>query len=71
MTYRSGGAESLFNMGARYKRFSAETKRAAVYEHLVEGVSLADLMAKYGINDTGTLKKWCRAFGKDLVRDEA
>lgn len=69
MCYRSGASLNVTNAQPRYKRFPVAVKRVAVYEHLVRGETFASLMARYGVNDLSTIKKWCRAYGEDVSKN--
>ena len=46
------------------KSYSRQLKIAAVKAHIVEGKTLAETTALYGISDTSLLRRWRREYGE-------
>ncbi|MDU5589618.1 transposase [Bifidobacterium breve] len=59
MLYRSGGEESF--MGAQgSRRYDWETKAAAARDHVDNGLTVTEVMAKYDVASVAPLRRWCR-----------
>ena len=56
------GQQDLFADRPRVKSYSRELKIAAVQAHILEGKTIAEATALYGISNTGILKRWCREY---------
>ncbi|MCI1901870.1 MAG: helix-turn-helix domain-containing protein [Bifidobacteriaceae bacterium] len=61
-TYKAAGAEGVFNMGNRNRKYSYATKVAAVRDHIENGVSTADVMVIYSIASSASLGRWYRLY---------
>ena len=57
-----GGAEAVLRAGASRLVYDADTKRAAVRDHLERGRSIREVMTKYHVASESTVKAWCRAY---------
>ncbi|HWP79961.1 MAG TPA: helix-turn-helix domain-containing protein [Candidatus Acidoferrum sp.] len=51
-------------IGMKSNQFSHETKLEAVRAHLEEGLSVREVMARFGISSRSTLQFWCVAYRK-------
>lgn len=61
MLYGSGGREAV--MGAQGKRsYDWETKVAAARDHVEDGLTTVEVMAKYGVASIAALERWCREY---------
>lgn len=60
--YAAGGAEAVLRAGASRFVYDADTKRAAVRDHLERGRSIREVMTKYHVASESTVKAWCRAY---------
>ena len=61
MLYRSGGEESF--MGAQgSRRYDWETKAAAARDHVDNGLTVTEVMAKYDVASVAPLQRWCREY---------
>lgn len=63
-TYKACGLDGLLNMGSTHKTYSYETKLAAARSFVEEGLSRAEVMARYGIVSENALKRWVRSYQK-------
>lgn len=59
--YQNGQKDLLENR-PHTKSYSQQLKIAAVKAHIVEGKTLAETTALYGISDTSLLRRWCREY---------
>lgn len=57
-TYKACGLDGVLNMGSTHKKYSYETKLAAARAFVEEGLSKAEVMARYGIVSENALKRW-------------
>ncbi|MDU3798748.1 MAG: transposase [Bifidobacterium breve] len=63
MLYRSGGEESF--MGAQgSRRYDWETKAAAARDHVDNGLTVTEVMAKYDVASVAPLRRWCREWAE-------
>lgn len=61
LLYGSGGREAV--MGARGKRsYDWETKVAAARDHVDNGLTKAEVMARHGVASIAALERWCREY---------
>ena len=68
--YRSNGEEAVMG-GNGSRRYDWETKVAAARDHVEDGLTVADVMAKYGIASIAPLNRWCRDYrtgGEEALR---
>ena len=56
------GQKDLLEDRPHTKSYSQQLKIAAVKAHIVEGKTLAETTALYGISDTSLLRRWCREY---------
>ena len=61
-TYHSVGRKSLLNMGTTHKKYSFETKVAAVNAVIEDKMSKPEAMKQFGIANLSQLKNWCRLY---------
>ena len=61
-TYKACGLDGVLNMGSTHKKYSYETKLAAARAFVEEGLSKAEVMARYGIVSENALKRWIRNY---------
>lgn len=70
LLYGSGGREAV--MGARGKRsYDWETKVAAARDHVDDGLTKTEVMARHGVASIAALERWCREYrsgGADALR---
>jgi len=59
-TYRALGKEAL--LVSKHKKYSYETKLAAVRDIVDGGATKLETMEKYGIASLTPLERWCRAY---------
>ena len=59
--YRSGGEEAVMG-GNGSRRYDWETKVAAARDHVENGMTKAEVMAKYAIASIAPLERWCREY---------
>lgn len=50
--------------GMRQNQFSLETKLAVVKLHLEDGLTVRDVMDRFGVAAQGTVRAWCVAYRK-------
>ena len=67
--YEANGPSAFMWSGKR-TAYPKELKKAAVEEYLSGGSSLRQLVGKYGLRDTHTLRKWIKVYnsGRDFNR---
>lgn len=51
-------------IGMKSNQFSQQIKLEAVRAHLEEGLSVREVMARFGISSRSTLQFWCVAYRK-------
>ena len=61
------GQKDLLEDRPHIKSSSQQPKIAAVKAHIVEGKTLAETTALYGISDTSLLRRWCREYREQAV----
>ena len=59
--YRSGGEEAVMG-GNGSRRYDWETKVAAARDHVENGMTKAEVMARHGIASVTPLERWCREY---------
>ena len=59
--YRSGGEEAVMG-GNGSRRYDWETKVAAARDHVENGMTKTEVMAKYAIASIAPLERWCREY---------
>lgn len=57
-----GGAGAVLNAGSSHHAYSLETKLAVVKDRIDSGLSVRDVMVKYGVPSESSVKAWCRRF---------
>ena len=61
-TSKACGLDGVLNMWSTHKKYSYETKLAAARAFVEEGLSKAEVMARYGIVSENALKRWIRNY---------
>ena len=59
--YRSGGEEAVMG-GNGSRRYDWETKVAAARDHVENGLTKTEAMARHGIASVAPLERWCREY---------
>ena len=59
--YRSGGEEAVMG-GNGSRRYDWETKVAASRDHVENGLTKTEAMARHGIASIASLERWCRDY---------
>lgn len=59
--YRSGGEEAVMGGGGS-RRYDWETKVAASRDHVENGLTKTEAMARHGIASIASLERWCRDY---------
>ena len=59
--YRSGGEEAVMG-GNGSRRYDWETKVAAARDHVENGMTKTEVIAKYAIASIAPLERWCREY---------
>ena len=59
--YRSGGEEAVMG-GNGSRRYDWETKVAAARDHVENGLTKTEVMARHGIASVAPLERWCREY---------
>lgn len=59
--YRSNGEEAVMG-GNGSRRYDWETKVAAARDHVENGLTKTEVMAKYAIASIASLERWCRDY---------
>ena len=59
--YRSGGEEAVMG-GNGSRRYDWETKVAAARDHVENGMTKTEAMARHGIASIAPLERWCREY---------
>ena len=59
--YRSNGEEAVMG-GNGSRRYDWETKVAAARDHVENGMTKTEVMAKYAIASIAPLERWCREY---------
>lgn len=60
--YGAGGGNAIMNAGTQHRVYPLELSVAAAQDHVDNGVTLREVMAKYGIMSESTIKVWCRKY---------
>lgn len=71
--YAVGGAEAVLNGGSTHRIYPFETKLAVVRDRVEGGLTVRDVMVKYGIPSESSVKAWCRQYrseGEEALRDK-
>lgn len=63
--YAVGGADAVMNAGKTHRVYSYELKLAAVQDRVDNGMTVREVMVKYGIPSESSIKTWCRQYKKD------
>lgn len=61
-TYHACGLDGLINMGSTHKSYSYETKLAAVKAFVEDGLTRAEVMARFGIVSENAFSRWVRSY---------
>ena len=61
MLYRSGGEKAVMGGGGS-RRYDWETKVAASRDHVENGLTKTEAMARHGIASIASLERWCRDY---------
>ena len=59
--YRSGGEEAVMGGGGS-RRYDWETKVSAARDHVENGMTKTEVMARHGIASIAPLERWCREY---------
>lgn len=59
--YKSGGEEAVMGDGGS-RRYDWETKVAASRDHVENGMTKTEAMARHGIASVTSLERWCREY---------
>lgn len=59
--YRSNGEEAVMGGGGS-RRYDWETKVAAARDHVENGLTKTEAMARHGIASIASLERWCRDY---------
>ncbi len=59
--YKSGGEEAVMG-GNGGRRYDWETKVAAARDHVENGMTKTEVMARHGIASVAPLERWCREY---------
>ena len=70
MLYRSGGEEAVMGGGGS-RRYDWETKVAASRDHVENGLTKTEAMARHGIASIASLERWCRDYRSGGAQAEA
>lgn len=65
--YRSNGEEAVMGGGGS-RRYDWETKVAAARDHVENGLTKTEAMARHGIASIASLERWCRDYRSGGVR---
>ena len=68
--YRSGGEEAVMG-GNGSRRYDWETKVAAARDHVENGLTKTEAMARHGIASIASLERWCRDYRSGGAQAEA
>lgn len=64
-SYAVGGGPAVMNAGSTHRVYSYELKLAAVQDRIENGLTVREVMVKYGIPSESSIKMWCRQYRKD------
>lgn len=62
--YAVGGAEAVMNAGRTHRVYPYELKLAAVQDRVDNGLTVREVMVKYGIPSESSIKTWTRQYKK-------
>ena len=68
--YRSNGEEAVMGGGGS-RRYDWETKVAAARDHVENGLTKTEAMARHGIASIASLERWCRDYRSGGAQAEA
>lgn len=71
--YAVGGASAVMNAGATHRIYPYELKLSVVKDRFEGGLSVRDVMIKYGVPSESSVKTWCRQYrenGPDALIDK-
>ena len=57
-----GGAAAVTNAGSTHRIYPFELKLSVVRDRLENGLSVRDVMIKYGVPSESSVKTWCRQY---------
>ncbi|MBY4797840.1 helix-turn-helix domain-containing protein [Collinsella sp. AGMB00827] len=60
--YAVGGASAVMNAGATHRIYPYELKLSVVKDRFEHGMSVRDVMIKYGVPSESSVKTWCRQY---------
>ena len=60
--YAVGGAQAVLNAGSTHRVYPFELKLSVVKDRLERGLSVRDVMIKYGVPSESSVKTWCRQY---------
>ena len=60
--YAVGGAEAVMNAGSTHRVYPYEVKLAVVQDRVDNGMTVREVMVKYGIPSESSVKTWCRLY---------
>ena len=61
-SYAVGGAAAVMNAGSTHRVYSYEVKLAAVQDRVENGMTVREVMIKYGVPSESSIKTWCRLY---------
>ena len=62
--YAVGGEQAVMNAGRTHRVYSYELKLAAVQDRVDNGLTVREVMVKYGIPSESSIKTWTRQYKK-------
>lgn len=60
--YAVGGRAAVLNAGSRHRVYPYELKLSAVKDRLENGMTVREVLIKYGIPSESSVKTWCRQY---------
>lgn len=60
--YAVGGASAVMNAGATHRVYPYALKLSVVKDRLEGGLSVREVMVKYGVPSESSVKTWCRQY---------
>lgn len=60
--YAVGGAAAVTNAGATHRVYPYELKLSVVRDRMENGLSVREVMVKYGVPSESSVKTWCRQY---------
>ncbi|QWT17717.1 helix-turn-helix domain-containing protein [Collinsella sp. zg1085] len=61
-SYAVGGASAVMNAGATHRIYPFALKLSVVKDRVENGLSVRDVMIKYGVPSESSVKTWCRQY---------